>query len=134
MKKIFIIDHNQSQENLDELSISKKDLVLVFNDKNLIFPKSNNLNIINLFDKLEKEEKRCKENFFKFLRNNIKFNSYLNFSRLSEFNFADENIKIFYKLFLINKVVSNKNIEVVIYSHSIKKISKGSRIYKYKFF
>ena len=49
MKKIFIIDHNQSQENLDELSISKKDLVLVFNDKNFFFPKSNNLKYYQSF-------------------------------------------------------------------------------------
>ena len=55
------------------------------------------------------------------MKKNIINSSLLNYSRISECNFADKYVIQYYKLFLINKFISNKNINIILVSNSIKK-------------
>ena len=120
MKNIYICDDANDVNFLKNRKITEKDRIFCFDKTNLNLT-DYKFNFSFPFDELYKSKNDATKNYFDFLEKNISNRRLLNYSRIGECNFADKYIIQYYKLFLINKLISCKNTNIILVSNSIKK-------------
>ena len=120
MKRFFICDDENYLIKIKD-KVNDKDCIISFVKSKKIEKIFLNKNIVFLYENLKDIDENLEDIYFQFIKKNITNYDYLNFSRISEFNFSDKNTKNFVKLLLINKFIDDKKCIIYLASNDLNK-------------